>query len=141
VAAWSADESYLNRLRAALGKAKGEDHHRMVRSLFQFNDPDLIGRAAQAMLTDEVEPRELYQMKILALTGAARPGLFRFVREHFDALNAKVSEGPTILLQSGWSLCDAESLAAYQQFFVDRAAKMPGGHRRYAPSLHPPPLP
>jgi alanyl aminopeptidase len=133
VAAWSADEPYLARVQAALPRMMGQERQALVRSLYEFNDPDLIGRAAQLLLGDDMHFGDILPMTASALTGAARSGLIRFVRDHFDALAAKLGERwALVLFDSGRSLCDAESLSQYQQYFADRAVRVAGGPRRYA---------
>jgi hypothetical protein len=132
VAAGSADEPYLNRVRATIAKGRAGQRRILVDSLYQLNDAQLIERGAQTLLGDDIRGDDLMALERLALTGAARAGLAKFVAAHFDALAAKLGDLAAVLLDSGRPLCDADGLTTYRQFFTDRAAKLRGGARRYA---------
>jgi alanyl aminopeptidase len=132
VAAWSADEPYLNRVRAAVAKGRAGQRRLLVQSLLEFNDAQLVEKAAQTLLGEDVPAEDLFGLRQLALTGAARAGVAKVVAAHFDAFVAKLGDFAPVLLDSGRPLCDADGLSAYRQSFGDRAARLPGGARRYA---------
>jgi alanyl aminopeptidase len=132
VAAWTGDDPFLHRVLGGLGKATGQDRDLLVGMLYQFNDPVLIGRATQALLGDDIQIGDLLPIRRLALTGAARPGMLKFVGEHFDALIGKLGDFGGILLLSGLPLCDDESLATYRQLFEDKLPRLRGGPRAFA---------
>jgi len=66
----------------------------------------------------------------------SREAAFAFVREHFDALVARVpKDTPGHFISEAGRLCSASDLAAFQSFFKERAAKFNGGPRRYGQAL------
>jgi len=119
-------------MRAALAKASSYDRQLVLLGLFHIDTAEGLARAASAMTTDELTPRDFYFFRSYEPTGAARSVLFDYVRAHYAVLSEKLGSFNGVLLGSGRGLCDAASLKEYQDFFAERAQHMRGGPRTFA---------
>jgi len=82
-------QRYLERKRAAANDP--EDEQRFLFGLTAFEDPELVDRSLAMTLTDEVRPQDRAHLYARLLgTRAARDAAWRFVRERWDDLAARL---------------------------------------------------
>jgi alanyl aminopeptidase len=112
-----------------------EDKQRLVNALGNFRDVALARAAMNIVLSDDFDTR----LSANLLFGPAwdpetRDLPFRFVREHYDALRAKLpstasSDEAAFLPYVASGYCDEDHRAEVEAFFKDRTAKTTGGPR------------
>ena len=138
IAAQFADANTFARLeKAALTSTERRDRVRLRKALVVVRDPTLRAEALSLTLDPRIEGRDaLAMMEAALLDDDNRTAAFRFVREHFDALVARVpKDTPGHFISEAGRLCTASDLAAFRSFFKERAPKFNGGPRRYGQAL------
>lgn len=131
-------QRYLDALRA---EKQQSDRILIAGALGAFPDPALV-RSALALVvpgTPELDAREV-RFVINTQWPETRPEAWRFLRENFDALNAKLPgarEVPfgAVLPFSVTGYCDEASAREVETFFRPRLATMNGGLRNLASAL------
>ncbi len=133
-----ADASRLDALRDAAKKAKTrEDRITALRAMTGFDDPALIGKALDLVLTDEIRIPEIrYVMGSAFARRRAQPIAEAWVRAHWDELRKKLpgslSAGLVRAAGVGCTKVDAEERAA---FYTPRATSIEGAQRPLAEAL------
>ena len=138
IAADFADPAAFARLEGeALEAKERRDRQRLRKALVVARDPKLRAQALALTLDARIDGRDALAMMEAALVDDdSREAAFAFVREHFDALVARVpKDTPGHFISEAGRLCSASDLAAFQSFFKERAAKFNGGPRRYGQAL------
>jgi alanyl aminopeptidase len=137
-AAITGDRALFDRLRAAARKSDDRrERMRILEALGEFRSPALLDDALGLMLSDEHDPREAFRV---ATTAARNPSsvaqVWRFVRDHFDALAARLPETTMADLPRLTStFCDERKAAEVEEFLTPRAPHFQGGPRELAQSL------
>ena len=133
IASRRAGPARVDALRAAAKIAK-TPHDRSValRALGGFNDPDVLRKALDVTLTDDVKLSELERIYWDGLRRrAARPIVLAWVRSHWDALRTKLPEQRSGGLAD---LLDATCLQAdrddWSHFLSEKLADVDGHKRR-----------
>ena len=137
-AAAFADEALFARLeREALQIRERNDRTRLLNALARARLPALRDRALALALDRRVDGRDALAMLEAALEDDTnRAAAFAFVRDHFEALVAKVPEDtPIYLITEAGRLCTAQELAAFEAFFRERATRFNGGTFHYRQGL------
>ncbi|WP_394848521.1 M1 family metallopeptidase [Pendulispora brunnea] len=142
VAARFGDRSTLDLMRnaARARAANRKERNSILRAMGQFREPDLLRAALATMLTNDFDVRESIEMlRETSKTAATRQVAFDFVKEHFDALVARLpNDGSTFALAAelpemvGASFCDAAHAADVESFFRGRTTQHAGGTRSLA---------
>jgi alanyl aminopeptidase len=142
VSAKFGDKDLFDAFYAAAKKTQDqEDRQRLVNALGTFRDPALARAAMEIVLTDDFDTRLSFGL-LFGPTG--NPGTrdlpFRFVKEHYDRLVAKLPRAVSSDLSAelpwvGGGYCDEEHRAEVEAFFKDRAPKITGGPRTLAEAL------
>jgi alanyl aminopeptidase len=109
-----------------------QDHsvrEQMINCMAAFQSPELARAAREEFLTDHFDPRAAI---ILLFAGVSRPDTrseaFAFLKEHYDAITNRLPpEMAVYFINFGIRFSDAEDRAAFESFFKDRVAKLPGG--------------
>jgi cytosol alanyl aminopeptidase len=133
-----AGEAQFARLeRQALQVRERNDRTRLLNALVKARDPALRDRALALALDQRVDGRDALAMVEVALgDDTNRTAAFAFMRDHFDALVAKVPEDtPIYFIAGAGRLCKARELAVFEAFFRERAARFNGGSLAYRQSL------
>jgi alanyl aminopeptidase len=140
-AAGAGDRELFDRLRkAALQTGDRARRERLLRALGGVRDPALVP-AALALTTDQrLEPLE--SVTILFGVGSKREtrrAAFDFVKEHYDALVARLPRGPfsptLVLPWVGARLCTPDAHEEIETFFEPRSASLEGAPRMLRQAL------
>ena len=143
VAAEHGDRALFDRLEAAAKKERDPRIRRtIIGALGSFRNPELSKAAMALVLTEEFDIRES-MFPLLFGPGAyleTRDLPFAFVKEHLDALVAKLprevgGDFAAGLPRVGGSFCDADRRAALASFFQERVKQYTGGPRNLAMTL------
>jgi aminopeptidase N len=137
VAAKSGDaalyEKYLARTKAATDP---EEHYRYMYALASFNDPAIVRRTLDYILSPEVRNQDasFFLVQLFANRDAA-PLAWEFVRARWDDLQKKIGQvfGTPFLIRSLGEFCDARRLTEVEQFFT--AHKVPDAARTLQQAL------
>lgn len=133
-----ADASRLDALREAAKKAKTrEDRITALRAMTGFDDPAVLGKALDLVLTDEIRIAEMrYVMGSAFARRRTQPIAEAWVRAHWDELRKKLpgslSAGLVRAAGVGCTPVDAEERAA---FYTPRAGSIEGAQRPLAEAL------
>ncbi|MCS6912574.1 MAG: M1 family metallopeptidase [Myxococcales bacterium] len=133
-----ADPALFERLHAAaLAAPSHAQRMRLVGALAAVVEPQLVQRALHLVLSGSLDIRE----SVRILLGVAREEdgaeqAYRFVKEHFDTLVARLPRNSgALLVSTAGAFCDEEHHRDVAAFFGQRAAQLPGGPRRLAQVL------
>ncbi|WP_394838021.1 M1 family metallopeptidase [Pendulispora rubella] len=143
IAARSGDRAMLDLMRNAArarGASNRKERNSILRAMGQFREPDTLRAALALILQDDFEVRESTGMLWeTQKTPVTRQVAFDFVKEHYDALMARLpKEDSTFDLAAdlpemvGASFCDAAHAADVESFFRERSARHAGGARGVA---------
>jgi aminopeptidase N len=133
-----AGEARLDELRQALKRAKTPEQRTIaLRAIYGFDDPQVLEKALDLFLTDELRAADVHYL--LAITGArraARPVVFRWVKDHWDKLRAKLPHSLGAPLMSVPShVCTRAERDEAEAFFKPRAKDIEGAERPLAEAL------
>ena len=142
-AARFADGATYERLEAAALATQDRRHRRSLQAaLAKVRDPMLRARAFLLAVegsggAGRMEGRDALLFVDDALEDEAnRRAAFAFLRQNYDALVAKVpAEATSNFIRPLGLLCTRTDREAFTRFFGERAAKLPGGERRYRQAL------
>jgi alanyl aminopeptidase len=127
-----AGEARFEALRAAARSAKSpEVRSTALHGLGAFGDAELLRRALDLMLTDEVRMHETwYVINSASAHVASRPVLWAWTKAHWDALRAKVPPPLAWTLVRGTTgTCTQAALDDAKSFFFPRAHDIEGLRR------------
>jgi aminopeptidase N len=136
-AAIHGDAKLFDALAAAADRSESpEEQYRYLYALAAFHDPTLIDRGLERSLTSQIRTQDtaLYLSRFL-FSPTARPRAWAFIREHWTALEPKVTifGGDTNLTRALGAFCDAGSRDEVQTFF--EAHPLPAAARTLAQAL------
>jgi len=143
IAGRSGDRAMLDLMRNAAharGASNRKDRNVILRAMGQFRQPDTLRAALASILTDDFDVRESIAIfSGTQKTAATRQVAFDFVKEHYDALMARLpKDDSTFDLAAqmpelvGASFCDAAHATDVETFFRERSARHAGGARGLA---------
>jgi alanyl aminopeptidase len=137
IAAANGDAALHGKLMAALnGEKERKKREQLVDALSGFTDPALVRENLELLLDPAQDARELGMLLFGASNVRTRDVAFAFVKEHYDALAARLPEDyVSSLAWVGASYCDPVHRQELAAFFTERAAKAPGGPRTLAQVL------
>jgi alanyl aminopeptidase len=101
---------------------------RFLAALGAFEDPALVARALDYMLSEKVRPTETFII-MQGLGGrdeATGARMFKWMTEHYDQLSTRIPPPALRFMPMMGSGCSAERLAATQAFFSDPKHAVPG---------------
>ncbi|HEY6193792.1 MAG TPA: M1 family aminopeptidase [Candidatus Eisenbacteria bacterium] len=104
---------------------------RFLAALGGFEDPALVTKALDYMLSDKVRPTETFVI-MQGLGGrdeATGERMFRWMIDHYDQLATRIPPPALRFLPMMGAGCSAERLAATEAFFTDPKHSMPGGEK------------
>jgi alanyl aminopeptidase len=138
-----ADAAFLGELQAALARESNRaDRKAMINALALVRDPRLRDRVLDAALRREGEPGALDARESLLLLAEAlsdkrgREPAFAFVRQHWDALIARLPpESSVRLVRPLGDLCASGSRERFAAFFAPKVDAMRGGPLAYRQAL------
>lgn len=133
-------EAFGQALRAT---ANRRDRMMILRAMSKIRDAELRGRAFDLVLrkeggSDVIDGRDAYQFIEDALDDELNHGvMFAFVREHFDALVAKLPPDAAghFSVRLGNHVCEKEARDTFADFYRERAHRFRGGERDYKQAL------
>jgi aminopeptidase N len=136
-AAIHGDAKLFDALAAASDRAESpEEQYRYLYALGAFQDPALVDRGLERSLTSQVRTQDtaLYLSRFLG-NPAARPRAWAFIKEHWTALEPKVTifGSDTNLTHALGAFCDAGSRDDVQAFFA--AHPLPAAARTLAQTI------
>ena len=101
---------------------------RFLSALGAFEDPALVAKAYEYMLSDKVRPTETFVIMqgAGARDEASTEHMFKWITEHYSQLAARVPPPALRFMPMMGSGCSAERLAATQAFFGDPQRATPG---------------
>ncbi len=114
-----------------------EDHLLALRALAAFDDPALLGRALDLLLTDEIKGPEVHYLLNAAYSRrTSRVITEAWVRAHWDELRKKLpgSLGAGLVTALGIA-CSKAELDERIPFYEPRAAQIPGAARNLAVAI------
>ncbi|HEU4729593.1 MAG TPA: M1 family metallopeptidase, partial [Kofleriaceae bacterium] len=138
VAARNGDQKLLERLHAdARATSDRAERTQLLAAMGNFVDPKLAAQALAITVTDEFEIREVGGIVQGALAEPRTRELgFAFIKDHFDALLARLPElYRPYLAFSFVPLCDDARRPEIEQVFAPRIEKLDGGPRLMAQAL------
>jgi cytosol alanyl aminopeptidase len=137
-AARHGDRAFFDRLHAEAKKETDENRQgTMISAMGQFPDPAILKDAFSTLLNGEVDPRVGIGVLFSAPAGSvANRQAYEFVKTNWDALLAKLpGTYGSFLPFVAAGFCSDQQRSEVQAFFVDRAAKVPGGPRNLQQTL------
>ncbi|MCU1384094.1 MAG: pepN 2 [Acidobacteria bacterium] len=130
-AATNGDQKLFDALAGAADRAASpEDQYRYLYALGDFRDPALIDRGLQRSLSPQLRSQDTAVYLVQFLTNpVARPRAWAFVKEHWPALEPKVTifGGDVNLVRALGSFCDTAARDDVAAFFA--AHPLPGAAR------------
>lgn len=138
VASRNGDQKLFDRLHAEARKTGDRvERERLLGAMGQFTDPKIVAQSLAIILTDEFELREANALLQGALGDRRTRELgFQFVKEHFDAIAAKLPQVYRPYLAFSFvPVCDEGRRSEIQTFFGPRIEKLDGGPRIMAQAL------
>ena len=128
----------LDSLRAAAKSAKTpQDRIIALRGMGSFGDADVLKKALDLMLTEEVRVHEIRHVLGSAIAHrASRPMVWEWTKAHFDALRAKMT-GPLGrgLVYTAAIMCTSKDLGDARAFLTPRVKDIEGAKRPYEEAL------
>ncbi|HEY3817926.1 MAG TPA: M1 family aminopeptidase [Polyangiaceae bacterium] len=128
----------LEELRAAVKSAKSpEDRELAIRAMGTFDDPTTLRRALDLLLSDELRLSDARYILGSALGHrAARPTLYRWEKDNWDKLRARIP-GPErgTLVGIAGSMCTAAERDDAKAFFVPATHDLEGTKRELGEAL------
>jgi alanyl aminopeptidase len=124
-------------LEAMKGEKERKVRQQLIGALSSFTDPALARSNLRLLLDPAMDMREVGWL----LYGAAwevrtREVAYTFVKEHYDALAARMpEERVSSLVWAGSSFCDPVRRQEVAAFFSERTGRAPGGARDLAQAL------
>jgi alanyl aminopeptidase len=137
-AARSGDRALFDRVHAAARKTQDRtERAHLLNAMGSFQDPELVQKRIQLLLTDEFDIREA---GILMFGGLEEPALrektYAFLKANYDTIAGKLpKEYEPYLAFVGGSFCDEAHRKDIEAFFGERTSKAPGGPRILAQVL------
>jgi alanyl aminopeptidase len=141
LAAAASDRALFTRLREdALSATDRGKRQRLLSAVGSTRDPGLAAQALALTLDDRIDPRESVSV-LWSLAGRrdTAPLAFGFLRDHYDALVARLPEGlfsPAVYFPfTAAGLCTPAARREAEAFFRDRSPKLEGGARALRQAL------
>jgi alanyl aminopeptidase len=137
-AARSGDRTLFDRMHAAARKTQDRtERAHLLNAMGSFQDPELVQKRIQLLLTDEFDIREAGSLMFGGLEEPAlREKTYAFLKVNYDAIAGKLpKEYEPYLAFVGGSFCDEAHRKDIEAFFGERTSKAPGGPRILAQVL------
>jgi alanyl aminopeptidase len=114
---------------ARAARSDRDRRKRLLRALGHSRDPALLSRALALLIEGEPEGRDVVEfLRTAAAWSASQPVVWSFVRDHFDALAARMPrDTEASLIPAADGLCDESAARELRQFLGERAARMTNG--------------
>ncbi|HEY8078971.1 MAG TPA: M1 family aminopeptidase, partial [Labilithrix sp.] len=125
----------LEQLRAAAKNAKTEEDRVLaLKAIGGFDDPNVLEKALDLLLTDEVRVQDFrYVLSAAIWRRASRVVTEKWIRAHWDALRRKLpGELGTGLVAAAGVACTKADVEDSAKFYGPRAAEIEGGQRAFA---------
>jgi aminopeptidase N len=138
IASRRAGQARLDELRAALQKAKTPEQRMIaLRAMYGFDDPQVLEKALDVFLTDELKPADAYYViGVASGRRASRPTVVRWVKDRWDKLRAKLPNAlGTPLVSVAGRVCTQGERDEAKAFFGPRAKDIEGAARPLAEAL------
>jgi alanyl aminopeptidase len=130
------DQKLYDRI-AGLAKTEKDTRRRekLITALAGFRDPAIVKASLALFLDSASDPRQVMSL-IWGQQDTSLPVLWDFVKEHFDAVMARVpTEVRPYVLGMPGGFCDEAHRADLESFMKDHAAKVTGAPRAVAQAL------
>lgn len=128
----------LDQLRAAAKSAKTkEDRVLALRAMYGFDSAEVLGKALDLVLTDEIATHEVrYALGSAFARKTSRPIAEQWMRAHWDELRKKLPGGLSTALVRGAGVgCSTKEADERKEFYTSRLANVEGAARGLAESL------
>jgi hypothetical protein len=138
IASRRAGAGRLEELRAALKSVKTPEQRTIaLRAMYGFDDPQILEKALDVFLTDELRPDDVYYViGVASGRRASRPTVVRWVKDRWDKLRAKLPHGLGVPLVSvAGRVCTQAERDEAKAFFTPRAKDIEGAVRPLAEAL------
>jgi hypothetical protein len=138
IASRRAGAARIDELRAVIQHAKTPEQRVIaLRALYGFDDPQVLEKALDVFLTDDLKPIDVYYA--IGVTNgrrASRPVVMRWVRDRWDKLKAKLPHSLAAPLVSvAGRVCSQAEKDEAKAFFEPRAKDIEGAERPLAEAL------
>ncbi|HJW57336.1 MAG TPA: M1 family metallopeptidase [Burkholderiaceae bacterium] len=137
-AAYSGDQALFDALvTAAATSRESGDRNVIFHALGSFTSPALLQQSMNLALSDRFDPREAVTiLRTASESPENAQAVNQFVRQHYDALLARLPEDYGALLPKwGNMLCSRSERDTFDSFHRQRAALHPGGTRNFLQAL------
>jgi aminopeptidase N len=138
IASRRAGAGRLEELRAALPRLKTPEQRTIaLRAMYGFDDPQVLEKALEVFLTDELRPNDVsYVIGVASGRRAARPIVVRWVKDRWEKLRAKLPHALSVPLVSvAGRVCTLAERDEAKAFFKPRAKEIEGAERPLAEAL------
>ena len=125
-------------LRAAAKNATSPQYRiAAVRAMGGFGDPDLLKKALDWTMTDEVKEQDVrYVLRAALSNRASRATVLAWTKSHWEAaLKKEPGLGRVVYLSVVGNVCDASSITDAHDFFSAHLSEIEGGARPFAEDL------
>jgi len=125
-------------LRAAAKNASNPQYRvAAIRAMGGFSDPQLLEKALDWTMTDEVKEQDVrYVLRAALSNRTSRPVVLAWTKAHWDAaIKKEPGLGRVVYLSVVGNICDADAITDARTFFGTHLAQIEGGTRPFAEDL------
>lgn len=125
-------------LRAAAKNATTPQYRvAAIRAMGGFGDPELLKKALDWMMTDEVREQDVrYVLRAALSNRASRATVLAWTKAHWEAaLKKEPGLGRVVYLSVVGNICDSDGITDAHNFFGAHLAEIEGGARPFAEDI------